>query len=180
MIRRAYSYFVVSIILFAGSLAQAGSPVASAAQGKATASDANARAGVLLAANINDGSRQIAKAQRLLARLGYRPGGADGIPGPSTRRAIRRFQERQSLPVNGRVTPGLIAELQRAATRERRNASPAMAKLKAWIEQNTARASEFHEQNQKIHAQLSARCAASRDDWIRNSDGAWIDCSELN
>jgi peptidoglycan hydrolase-like protein with peptidoglycan-binding domain len=39
--------------------------------------------------------------QRELKRAGYDPGVADGRMGPSTQRAIKRFQEAHSLPPTG-------------------------------------------------------------------------------
>jgi hypothetical protein len=43
----------------------------------------------------------VTEVQRLLARLGYDPGPADGAAGPRTRRAIRDFQRDQSIRVDG-------------------------------------------------------------------------------
>lgn len=53
-------------------------------------------------------------AQRLLLALGYDPGPVDGIAGPATRDAIRRFEAAQGLPPTGRLTPALLARLRAA------------------------------------------------------------------
>jgi murein L,D-transpeptidase YcbB/YkuD len=45
----------------------------------------------------------ISNAQEALTRLGYGPLKADGVFGPGTRRAIEAFQQRQGLPVTGRL-----------------------------------------------------------------------------
>lgn len=51
------------------------------------------------------------QAQRLLKSLGYDPGPIDGKPGARTVEAIKAFQRHQSLPVDGQVSPALIAAL---------------------------------------------------------------------
>lgn len=53
----------------------------------------------------------VTRAQFLLAKLGYRPGGIDGYLGPRTRRAIQWFQKRNELNPDGRVTDELIGAL---------------------------------------------------------------------
>lgn len=50
-------------------------------------------------------------AQQQLARLGYDVGTPDGVAGRKTKAAIRAFQEKAGLPVDGAVTPALIAAL---------------------------------------------------------------------
>lgn len=64
--------------------------------------------------------------QRLLGELGFDPGAADGIPGRKTRKAIRAFQKRQGLEVNGEASAPLLAELKAAAAGE-----PTVSKSKA-------------------------------------------------
>lgn len=49
--------------------------------------------------------------QGRLRNLGYDVGAIDGALGPRTRAAIRAFQERNSLAVDGECTPALIAKL---------------------------------------------------------------------
>jgi membrane-bound lytic murein transglycosylase B len=49
--------------------------------------------------------------QRLLAAKGFYDGGADGVIGPQTRRAIRAFQKHMHLPPDGYPTAGLLERL---------------------------------------------------------------------
>jgi hypothetical protein len=57
-------------------------------------------------------SRQdIMTAQRLLTGLGYYTGPVDGLQGPGTETAVRRFQASQSLPQTGVVTQALIDQM---------------------------------------------------------------------
>lgn len=60
-------------------------------------------------------TEQVLATQRLLARLGYRPGPADGLLGPRTRAAVRSFQEEAGLAADGEVTAGLLQRLQARA-----------------------------------------------------------------
>jgi hypothetical protein len=57
----------------------------------------------------------VAEAQRLLARLGYRPGPVDGILGPRTVAAIRAFERRVGWPTSGQITDALVAKIASAA-----------------------------------------------------------------
>ncbi len=50
--------------------------------------------------------------QRLLAQLGFDPGPVDGGMGPRTRSAIEAFQRQQGLPVDGKVSETLLAQLE--------------------------------------------------------------------
>ena len=61
--------------------------------------------------------RQIAQAQRDLARLGYPIGTSDGVIGWKTRAAIRAFQAANGLAVDGELTPELAKAL-RVARRQ--------------------------------------------------------------
>ena len=54
----------------------------------------------------------VREVQGLLTELGYRPGPKDGILGPWTETAIRAFQETRGIEPDGRVTGGLIEELE--------------------------------------------------------------------
>lgn len=51
--------------------------------------------------------------QTVLAELGYQPGSIDGVIGPSTEEAIRRFQLRRALEPNGQITNELLREIER-------------------------------------------------------------------
>jgi hypothetical protein len=64
----------------------------------------------------------VAAVQAVLADMGYQPGSIDGVIGPSTEEAIRRFQLRRALEPNGQITTDLLEEIQRV-TGTRINAS---------------------------------------------------------
>lgn len=59
----------------------------------------------------------VALAQSQLNALGYGAGPVDGILGPRTRAAIRRFQADTGLPTDGRMSDPLIAALRRQSTK---------------------------------------------------------------
>ena len=59
----------------------------------------------------------VAKAQSLLNKLGYKLGTADGLAGPKTVRAVRRFQKSHKIRVDGKITPALLSALQRKNAR---------------------------------------------------------------
>lgn len=59
--------------------------------------------------------QDIAQAQRWLAKLGYSPGPADGVPGQRTVAAVARFQkDHGQLKVDGIIGPATLSALQRA------------------------------------------------------------------
>ena len=53
----------------------------------------------------------VAEVQKKLTELGYEPGPLDGVMGPKTREAVRRYQMVEGLPVDGRVTQPLLVRL---------------------------------------------------------------------
>lgn len=57
----------------------------------------------------------VKSAQRLLAARGYDPGPADGFPGRKTAAAIRDYQTRAGLPVDGKVSLILLEHLNASA-----------------------------------------------------------------
>lgn len=59
---------------------------------------------------------QVERVQSLLAKRGYKVGRPDGVMGSRTKKAIRQFQRRAKLRVDGKVTPQLIAALERKRT----------------------------------------------------------------
>jgi peptidoglycan hydrolase-like protein with peptidoglycan-binding domain len=52
-----------------------------------------------------------AAVQQALTAKGYRPGPVDGVLGPRTREAIRRYQRDYGLPVTGQVSLALLNHL---------------------------------------------------------------------
>jgi peptidoglycan hydrolase-like protein with peptidoglycan-binding domain len=69
-----------------------------------------------------EGSRRVRELQRRLAREGYRPGPVDGLFGPRTERAVRRFQRQRDLQVDAVAGPRTLHALRRtvAPTQTRR------------------------------------------------------------
>jgi len=53
----------------------------------------------------------ITKVQTKLTELGYQPGPVDGLIGPKTRAALRRYQMVEGLPVDGRITQPVLVRL---------------------------------------------------------------------
>jgi peptidoglycan hydrolase-like protein with peptidoglycan-binding domain len=49
--------------------------------------------------------------QEILAKMGYEPGPVDGIMGPGTAAAIRKFEEQQKMPAKGRISGALLKTL---------------------------------------------------------------------
>jgi peptidoglycan hydrolase-like protein with peptidoglycan-binding domain len=63
---------------------------------------------------LGDRGAQVRILQRALASLGYSPGAIDGRYGPSTQRALARFQHAAKLTADGIVGPKTLAALARA------------------------------------------------------------------
>jgi formylglycine-generating enzyme required for sulfatase activity/TPR repeat protein len=80
---------------------------------------------------------QIVEAQRLLARLGYAPGPADGIIGNRTTNAIKAYQKTSGLSEDGVVTKRLLRkaklEAERKAKLEAKRSAELEAKRKAEV-----------------------------------------------
>jgi hypothetical protein len=70
--------------------------------------------------NRRPGSTAIKEAQALLVDLGYSPGPPDGIAGPSTQRAIERYQASAGMAIDGEVTPALLDSLREAYAKTQR------------------------------------------------------------
>jgi peptidoglycan hydrolase-like protein with peptidoglycan-binding domain/Flp pilus assembly protein TadD len=67
------------------------------------------------------GSRLVRELQRLLARAGYKPHGIDGLYGPHTGQAVRRFQAAHSIRVDGIADPQTLIALRRQAHAKQRS-----------------------------------------------------------
>jgi hypothetical protein len=65
----------------------------------------------------------VQRVQQMLAKLGYEPGPADGVPGRKTRRAIRDYQEKSGFAADGRVTETLLDRL-RASIQSAKSETP--------------------------------------------------------
>ena len=57
----------------------------------------------------------VRRVQADLARLGYKPGPADGIAGRRTAAAVKRFQSDSGLPADGVISPALVKQLRAKA-----------------------------------------------------------------
>ena len=64
--------------------------------------------------HLHAGGVSAEEVQRKLAARGYYDGAIDGIAGPKTREAVRRFQAAAGLRVTGRLDPRLARALDRA------------------------------------------------------------------
>ena len=76
------------------------------------------------------GDWRIGQAQEQLKAAGFDPGSIDGVLGPRTREALRRYQASQGLPVTGQLDEATRQALlagDRAPTRERE------AKQESWL-----------------------------------------------
>lgn len=72
-------------------------------------SDASNNTGSITTAVV--ANNNVMHVQEKLTVFGYLPGEADGVFGRSTSDAIRQFETDRSLPVTGKITPGLLQEL---------------------------------------------------------------------
>ena len=68
----------------------------------------------------SDGSAPVRALQRRLARAGYRPGRVDGLYGPRTEQALKRFQTAHGLSADGVADAGTLARLSTNAASHRR------------------------------------------------------------
>jgi osmotically inducible lipoprotein OsmB len=64
-------------------------------------------------ASAGAGSETVRGIQTGLGKLGYDAGPADGMAGPKTRAAIRQYQERHQLLVDGQPSDALLAHIQK-------------------------------------------------------------------
>jgi hypothetical protein len=65
------------------------------------------RTTVYATARINDDAT-VAAVQRRLSQGGYYRGSIDGVIGPATRVAVRAFERRNGLPIDGEIDPQLL------------------------------------------------------------------------
>jgi peptidoglycan hydrolase-like protein with peptidoglycan-binding domain len=73
------------------------------------------------------GSRRVREVQRTLRRLGYRPGPVDGLYGPRTARAVRRFQHAKRLRADAVVGHRTLVALRTVEAARRPVARPPAA-----------------------------------------------------
>jgi len=102
-IQQQYDYAFSQCMYSKGELVPGYAPIASAPQPApmraVSAPDPNVRA-----------------AQAELIRLHYLSGSADGVFGPMTSNAIRAFEQAHGMPVDGAISPPLLARLQSTPT----------------------------------------------------------------
>ena len=85
----------------------------------------------------------VRRVQADLARLGYKPGPADGIAGRRTAAAVKRFQSASGLPADGVISPALVKQLRakaRAAQTKETPAQPRPEKAQAASKETSAAA----------------------------------------
>ena len=66
---------------------------------------------------VDGGSKRVRETQRMLHRLGYRPGSVDGLFGPRTGAAVRWFQRKHGLKSDGVVGAQTLAHLRYRSAR---------------------------------------------------------------
>ena len=151
--------------------------------------------------------RLVAKAQTMLNKLGYRLGSADGVAGPKTVRAVRRFQKSHRIRVDGKITPALITALQRKMARRgtgrtlvkrKTSGTRSTAKLvaprtaaegtkderaqsgeKSWLDRTRSSVTSFLKSNGKIQSSHAELCESSQDRWVQDAAGAWVECRNI-
>lgn len=82
----------------------------------------------------------VAEAQRLLARLGFQPGPADGIAGRGTVSVVSAYQKKRGLSPDGKITEALVALMREDAARAAPAQTAQAPRESDWI---TFRNSEF-------------------------------------
>ena len=107
----------------------------------------------------------VAEAQGLLNKLGYKLGSADGVAGPRTVRAVRRFQKSHKIRVDGKITPALISALQRKKARRATNKSLASRSTSG------ARSTAKLEPKTRV---TDAKGGKSEDDSAQSGDKGWF------
>ncbi len=69
------------------------------------------------------------KVQRLLHQLGFYQGVLDGLMGPHTLSAVKRFEKSKGLPENANISPSLLLLLQNAVDRSTAKSANGIGKL---------------------------------------------------
>jgi murein L,D-transpeptidase YcbB/YkuD len=87
----------------AGQDKKTATPVATAQEVRVTVGRLRQRVRHDIGSNVRGGGEQIRLLQERLHAAGYTPGPIDGIFGPRTRHAIRRFQQAHGLQATGRL-----------------------------------------------------------------------------
>jgi peptidoglycan hydrolase-like protein with peptidoglycan-binding domain len=57
---------------------------------------------------------QLMEVQSLLIKLGFNPGPADGIIGPKTLEAVRKYQKSNGMEVDGKISEKLLEQLRKS------------------------------------------------------------------
>jgi peptidoglycan hydrolase-like protein with peptidoglycan-binding domain len=107
------------------------------------------------------GSDRVRGMQRSLNRLGYRAGRVDGLFGPITESAVRRFQQASGLNVDGIVGPRTTASLRPAAAAARLDAKGARNRR----HQEGSRGSRSEARDRSGQADRPTREESATEDW---------------
>jgi hypothetical protein len=115
---------------------------------------------------IPDGSEPVRQVQRLLRRLGAEPGPVDGLYGPLTTAAVRRFQATHAVPVDGVVGPQTMGSL----AAERNKLRKAKTERQARLERKSP-APEAESVTERSHARAPIPAAEANRAPPESSDG---------
>jgi peptidoglycan hydrolase-like protein with peptidoglycan-binding domain len=134
LLRLGVALLVACALLPASAEARAGAGTTSSTQESRPAMPAGWSAGPVhrwTGYHREGGSRRVRELQRRLTRLGYRTGPVDGLFGPRTERATRRFQRRNGLRADAIAGPRTLRALRRQDARRREAPTSARPLIRA-------------------------------------------------
>lgn len=114
----------------------------------------------------------VERVQRALAALGYDPGPIDGAMGPSTRGAIRAFENENDLEETGAVSEDLIARLEEAAAKK-------TAATEATPAENTSSAAATPASSQSSESASTSESSPEQDKTAVQGGGQQVESYDL-